>query len=70
METVFKVKVRRIGTSLGVLIPKQMVKGKSVKEGEEIEIALLKRRKDLIDKALGITKGAGSFRREKRDRIL
>jgi hypothetical protein len=69
METTFKVKVRRIGSSLGVLIPKQMVGRKKIKEGEEIEISLLKRRRDLISTAFGIAKGAGPFIRENSDRV-
>jgi antitoxin component of MazEF toxin-antitoxin module len=69
METTFKVKVRRIGSSLGVLIPKQMIGKKKIKEGEEIEISLLKRRKDLIIKAFGVAKGAGPFIRENVDRV-
>ena len=69
METTFKVKVRRIGSSLGVLIPKQMIEKKKIKEGEEIEISLLKRRKDLITKAFGIAKGAAPFIRENVDRV-
>jgi antitoxin component of MazEF toxin-antitoxin module len=68
-ETTFKVKVRRIGSSLGVLIPKQMIGKKRIKEGEEIEISLLKRRKDLIARAFGIAKGAGPFVRENSDRV-
>ena len=62
-------KIRRIGTSLGVLIPKQLIADKSIKEGEEVEIALLKKRKDLIAKAFGIAKGAGSFERHSIDRV-
>ena len=69
METVFKVKVRRIGSSLGVLIPKRMIDKKKIKEGEEIEISLLKRRKELIAKAFGIAKGAGPFERDNSDRV-
>lgn len=69
METVFKVKVRRIGSSLGVLIPKRMISKKKIKEGEEIEISLLKRRKELISKAFGIAKGAGPFERDSLDRV-
>lgn len=70
METIFKAKVRRIGTSLGVLIPKQLIEKKSVKEGEEIELALLKKRKELIAKFFGMAKGAGHFHRnEILDRI-
>jgi antitoxin component of MazEF toxin-antitoxin module len=69
METVFKVKIRRIGTSLGVLIPKRLITEKSIKEGEEVEIALLKKRKDLIAKVFGIAKGAGHFERRAIDRV-
>ena len=69
METVFKVKIRRIGTSLGVLIPKQLIAEKSIKEGEEVEIALLKKRMDLIAKVFGIERGAGHFERHARDRV-
>jgi len=69
METVFKVKVRRIGSSLGILIPKRMISKKKIKEGEEIEISLLKRRRELIAKAFGIAKGAGPFERDNSDRV-
>lgn len=64
MDKIFKGKIRRIGTSLGVLIPKQLIKDENIKEGEEIEIALLKRRKHLIAKAFGVTKGSKPFAKE------
>lgn len=69
MDTLIKVKVRRIGTSLGVLIPKNLIKNKNIKVGEEIEITLLKKRKDLIVKFFGIAKGARPFHRESLDRL-
>ena len=69
METVFKVKIRRIGTSLGVLIPKQLISDKSIKEGDEGEIALLKKRMDLIAKVFGIAKGASHFERHAIGRV-
>ncbi len=70
MESLFKVKVRRIGTSFGVLIPKKLLKENKIKLGEEIEIALLKRQKlEAIQKLIGITKGAAPFRREHADRF-
>ncbi len=69
METLFKVKIRKIGTSLGVLIPKQLIANKSIKEGEEVEVSILKKRKDLIAKAFGIAKGAGHFERHSVDRV-
>ena len=69
METIFKVKIRRIGTSLGVLIPKQLIANKSLKEGEEVEMVILKKRKDLVAKVFGIAKGANHFERYTTDRI-
>jgi antitoxin component of MazEF toxin-antitoxin module len=69
METLFKAKVRRIGTSLGLIIPNELVKNKSIKEGEEVEIALLKKRKELIAKIFGVAKGASSFERHSIDRV-
>jgi len=69
METVFKAKVRRIGTSLGILISKQLIASKSINEGDEIEVAILKRRKDLITKLFGIAKGSNNFERQAKDRI-
>lgn len=70
MPELFRTKVRRVGTSLGVLIPKGLIEKQRIKEGEEVEIGLLKEnRLKLIEKAFGIAKGAKSFERERRDRI-
>ncbi len=69
MESIFKAKVRKIGTSLGVLIPKEFIEESSVKEGEEIELALLKRRKELVMSSFGVAKGARHFHRDRRDRV-
>jgi antitoxin component of MazEF toxin-antitoxin module len=68
-EMLFKTKIRRIGTSFGVLIPRKIIERNKIKKGEEIEIALLKKRKlKLIEKAFGIAKGAGGFNRQEPDR--
>lgn len=68
MGGVFKVKVRKIGTSFGVLIPKKILELDKIKEGEEIEMTILKKKKiSDIEKLFGITKGAGSFEREVED---
>lgn len=70
MSEAIEVKLRRIGTSLGVLIPKRLVAREHLKEGSMLEISLLKRqRRELIDKYLGIAKGVGPFKREKSDRF-
>jgi antitoxin component of MazEF toxin-antitoxin module len=67
MGELVKVKVRRIGDSLGVLIPKKLIDENKIKEGEEIEISVLKQRKRLIKEALGMFKDGPyvSFEREK-----
>ncbi|MEM5793684.1 MAG: AbrB/MazE/SpoVT family DNA-binding domain-containing protein [Candidatus Aenigmatarchaeota archaeon] len=64
MPEVFKTKIRVVGTSLGVLIPKKIAVEQNVKEGEEVEIALLKPDKKAVEKAFGIAKGKLKFERE------
>lgn len=46
MTELLKVKVRRIGTSLGVLLPQKNLYEKHVQEGDEVELALLTHPKD------------------------
>jgi len=41
-----------------------------IRIGEEVEVALLKRRRlELIEKAFGLAKGSEPFKREHRDRF-
>ena len=70
MGKVFEAKVRRVGTSLGLLIPKEIAEKEKIKEGERVEVGLLKKRKlELIEKAFGIAKGAKPFKRERVERL-
>lgn len=70
MPELFKTKIRKVGTSLGVLIPKELIKKQKIKEGEEVEVGLLKEnRLRLIEKAFGTAKGAKPFERDKTDRL-
>ena len=70
MPGLFKAKVRRVGTSLGVLLPKELTDKERIKEGEEIEISLLKKRKlEEVLKLMGTAKGAKPFERDRTDRI-
>jgi len=34
----FKAKVRKVGTSLGVLIPREVAEREKIKEGEEVDV--------------------------------
>ena len=70
MPELFKTKVRKVGTSLGVLIPKELIEEQKIKEGEEVEVGVLKEsRLRSIEKAFGIAKGAKPFERDRTDRL-
>lgn len=68
MTEIFKTKVRNVGTSLGVLLPKEVIREEGIKEGEEIEISILKKNLDLINRSFGIDRGAKKFERDHTDR--
>lgn len=71
MTESFETKVRNVGTSLGVLIPKEVAKEMRIKKGEEVRVTILKQRKAKdLSKLFGIAKGAKPFEREHdRDRF-
>lgn len=70
MGKLFSVKVRSVGTSLGVLIPKEIIVEENIKEGEHIEISIMKKNLRLLKEAFGSAKGAKlKFERNHRDRI-
>lgn len=70
MTETFKVKVRKVGTSLGVLIPKELADAAKIRVGEKIEVSLLKeKRLKLIEVAFGIAKGSKPFVRDRIDRV-
>lgn len=69
MPGTFKAKVRKVGTSLGLLIPKKVAEQEKIREGEEVEVGILKERnlEDVL-KLFGTARGAKPFVREKEDR--
>lgn len=70
MPELFKTKVRKVGTSLGVLIPKELIEKEKIKEGEEVEVGLLKQRKlEEVLKLIGTAKGTKPFERDRTDRV-
>jgi antitoxin component of MazEF toxin-antitoxin module len=71
MAELFKAKVRRVGSSLGILIPKETADRENIKEGEQIEVSLLKRRNlAKLLKLVGTAKGATvPFERDRKDRL-
>ena len=61
----FKAKVRDVGTSLGIIIPKEVANELRIKKGQEIEVGILKKNPKLIEKYFGIDKGAKPFVRDR-----
>ncbi len=72
MSAVFEGKVRRLGNSMAVIIPKEILAEVGVKEGENLKLVIpisKQTRKKVIKKMAGIDAGTRPFEREKRDRI-
>jgi len=67
--TLFEAKVRNVGTSLGVLIPIEIIREEKIKEGQHIEVSILKKNLKLIRESFGIAKGSSKFERDHKDRI-
>lgn len=63
-ELIVLSKARKIGGSLVVTIPTQIVKDEQICENDEVEIKVKKRKKDYF----GVLKGIGSFRKQDRAR--
>ena len=57
-----ELKVKQWGNSLGVLIPREIVKDEELHEGEMIKVEIVKNKR--VD-GFGIFKGLASFKREK-----
>ncbi len=70
MTELIKAKVRKIGTSFGVILPKEMLNLRQIREGDEIEITVFKKDLRLLEKAFGMAKGAKHpFIRDRIDRL-
>ena len=69
--SIIEAKVRRIGSSLGVLFPIEIIRENNIKEGERISLVIpLKKKVKLIEKAFGMARGAKPFVRNNIDRKL
>ena len=67
---VFVSKVRPLGSSLGVIIPSEVVKEANISEGSEIRLSILQSDFSALDKLMGSMRGAKPFVRDRRDRPL
>lgn len=67
----FTTRLRRVGNSLSVLVPKKALDELGVGEGDEVEVALfppLAERRARWNAAIGSVPGLGPFQRERKDR--
>ena len=72
MSTVFEGKVRRLGNSMAVIIPKEVLEETGAKEGDVVKLSVpipRRRRNEAFEKMAGIDAGSGAFVREKGDRV-
>lgn len=65
---IFKTKVRNVGTSLGVLIPKNVAREMEIKRDEIIQVSIIKENPKTISNFFGAAKGAKAFERDHTER--
>ena len=71
MAQVFEAKVRRLGNSLAVIIPNDVLSEAGVREGDVLRLSIplpVARRKQVWRKIAGIDRGKPSFIRKEHDR--
>ena len=64
-------RIRRVGNSLAVIIPKELLDESGAREGDNVRLSLAipaSRRESTLRAIAGLDKGKKAFRREKRDR--
>ena len=73
MTEVFEAKLRKVGNSLGVIIPAKVIEELHFHQGDVIHLAIPPsdngKRNELIIDLAGIDSGKPSFKRGKRDRF-
>lgn len=69
MSMVFVSKLRPIGSSACVIVPKEVLEQEGLKMGEELTLSIVSRDFSRLEKLFGSAKGAKPFVRDRRDRI-
>lgn len=73
MAEIFETKIRKIGNSLGVIIPSDLIEELGYHNGDTVKVAIppsgLKKRNDLLKQLAGQFKGKSPFVRENEDRF-
>ena len=73
MAEVFEAKLRRVGNSLGIIIPKEVIMATGYDDGDTIQVSIpsvnFEERNRLMRSIAGMYRGKGGFEREKEDRF-
>jgi len=64
MSTIFKSKVRKIGSSYGVLIPKEVMVDNYLSKDEEVSLSILNKSTSKVTRLFGSAKIASPFKRD------
>lgn len=72
MVEIFEARLRKIGNSLGILVPAHILEGLGFQKGDVIQVAIppseTRKRNELLLELTGIDKKKTTFKREKEDR--
>ena len=72
MAEVFESKLRKVGNSVGIIIPNDILDELGYDQGDVIQVAIppsdFESRNEIIHQMAGSAKGKKPFKREKRDR--
>ena len=66
---VFESKVRQVGSSFGVLIPKEAVEEAGIKKNQDVKVAIIMKDLSLLEKEFGSVR-TRPFAREHSDRVV
>ena len=66
---VFESKIRQVGTSFGILIPKEVMREDKIKKDETVKVAILKKDLSVLEEVFGSAK-MGPFKRDRKDRVF
>lgn len=72
MSRVLTGKLRRVGNSVAVIVPKELLEESGAREGDEITLAISipkTKREKYLDQIIGLDKGKKPFQRERNDRF-
>lgn len=69
MSSTFEAKLRRIGNSLGIIIPSEILDELGYGQGDNVKVMIPLKRKERLLALAGMDEGKPRFRRDKRDRF-